>query len=117
MRRSMRELTIALVAALALGGCQTAHWEKPMASQEAIATDMADCEHQARREAFYQSWRVSPYFFYPSPYPRGSIAESQWRWQYQNRIDNDRYFREQQLGRFCMRNKGYQLVPDEPAKP
>ena len=99
---------------LFLAACQTSHWERAETGAEVITADMNDCQIQARREAYFQSWRASPFFFAPSPYRRGGVAEAQWRWQYEQRIENDRYFREQQLARFCMRNKGYQLVPDEP---
>ena len=112
----MRGLPFLLLPLLALGACQSAHWEKPYATAESTQADITDCQRQAQREAFYQSWRVSPLFFYPSPYRPGSAAYHQWRWHYQQRVENDRFFREQQLARFCMRNKGYQLVPDEAEK-
>ena len=107
MRRLLPLLGIGAV--LALGACaQATRWEKPQASEEAVATDLQDCRAQAHKEAYRT---VGPYPvgypFYGPPFFRG------WRYDYEARLRQEQYFAENRLASFCMRNKGYERVAVE----
>jgi len=100
-----------IVLLLAVAGCATpSRWEKPGVSEEALAHDMADCRQAAAQE----SMRVYPYGYgYGWPYWGGRTNYMLW----QQRQESDRFYAENRLREFCMRNKGYALVPiPQPAK-
>jgi hypothetical protein len=88
---------------LAAAGCSTpARWEKPGVSAEMTATDAVDCRRAASQEAFlYPSGFPPPLW----PYRRGQPLT--WE-QYQG---SERFYAENRLTAFCMRNKGYEQVP------
>jgi len=89
---------------LTAAACGTpARWEKPGVSDEMTATDAVDCRRAASQEAFL----YNPYGWGPPPlwpYRRNWLY---WQ-QYQ---DSQRFYAENRLTAFCMRNKGYELVP------
>ena len=89
---------------LAVTGCGTpARWEKPGVSDVVTATDITECRRAASQEAFLYApygWGLPLW-----PYRRGSWFYWQ---QYQ---DSQRFYAENRLTAFCMRNKGYELVP------
>ena len=73
--------------------------------------DLEDCRRQAWGEAQREA------FFYYRPYPYRT-RDGRAYWRYYDPYwygGGDRLFREIQLRDFCMRNKGYNLVPAEPA--
>jgi len=93
---------IALLLAVAACGAP-ARWEKPGVSAEMSATDSVDCRRAASQEAFlYNPSGLPPPLW---PYRRGYSLNWQ---QYQ---DSERFYAENRLTAFCMRNKGYELVP------
>ena len=100
---AMRKV-VPLALLLAVTGCGTpARWEKPGVSNELTATDITECRRAASQEAFLYSpygWGVPLW-----PYRRGSWLYWQ---QYQ---ESQRFYAENRLTAFCMRNKGYELVP------
>ena len=108
----MRKVLAAAVTA-GLAGCgMPSHWEKPGTDLEATRADMQDCRRQASQEAFRQHAfdvgfaRYGPgWWGYPR---RPSYA------MFSSRLDSDRYYSEHRLTNFCMRIKGYELVPAEP---
>jgi hypothetical protein len=103
----------ALAALTGLAGCGTpSHWEKPGADLEATRADVRDCRRLASQEAFRQQAFDVGFARYGSPwwgYPhRPSYAV------FRSRLDTDRFYSDHRLTNFCMRSKGYELVPDEP---
>jgi hypothetical protein len=98
----------AVAAALAVAGCDKYAWERPGVTEEALQADYKDCRQQAQSEAF------RTYAFY-SGFP--IMGPGYWNYRYQpdywfwrQRIDSERFFYENRLTNFCMRNKGYTLV-------
>jgi hypothetical protein len=84
-----------------------------VAETEALESDAAACRQQAWREAQFRAWAYRPigpitlrdaggrgFIGWPSPYPFG-----------------DPLFEEARLTDFCMRAKGYELVPVEKSDP
>jgi len=89
---------------LTVTACGTpARWEKPGVSAEMTATDAVECRRAAAQEAFL----YNPYGWPPPlwPYRRGS-----WLYWHQYQ-ESERFYAENRLTTFCMRNKGYELVP------
>ena len=85
---------------LTVAACsEPARWEKAGVTAEMTSTDAVECRRSAAQESFlYQSGLPPP----PGAYRRG-------HWQmYQ---DADRFYAENRLTAFCMRSKGYELVP------
>ncbi|SJZ50081.1 hypothetical protein SAMN02745126_01366 [Enhydrobacter aerosaccus] len=109
MRRVPPLLLLAFASACSL---PETRWEKPGADEKATANDLADCRRAARQEAF-QAW---PFFTYGPPYwgfPSWGWG-SPWGFPYWGQYDSSRFYTENRLTDFCMRNKGYQLVTIAP---
>jgi hypothetical protein len=108
---------IALVALLlATAGCAPLYWVRPDTGAEQLERDMEFCQREAWREA---GWRSSFYWpFGPSvvhdPHGRRLLV-----WPYSTFYDpfGDRFFEEARLAHFCMRAKGYELVPADKIQP
>jgi len=105
----MRPGPIAALAA-ALAACTPMQWSKQDASAEQLAEDQRACEEQAYREAISRYWgyhEIGPAVFQDSlgrrfnVYPSGPFAD-----QFGNQL-----MEESRLTSFCMRSKGYELVP------
>jgi len=102
----MRPTSIAALA-LALGACTPMQWSKQELSAEQLEQDQRTCEEQAYREASSRYWGIGPAVFQDSfgrrfnVYPAGPFAD-----QFGNQL-----MEESRLASFCMRNKGYELVP------
>ncbi|HZQ00423.1 MAG TPA: hypothetical protein VFB13_12840 [Reyranella sp.] len=96
-----------LLVAVCLDGCSSlaVHWEKPGVDQAMLEKDMSDCRLAARDEAFRN--------YYPAPGPL--FGPRHWL-AWSNYAESQRFYAESNLTRFCMRNKGYELVPDQQAK-
>ncbi len=102
-----RPILAILAAAALLGACTPMRWDHPAFGPEQAAQETSDCRQQAwiesqRNSFMYDGWRYPRYArgpdgrirAYPAPY-----------------MMNDRYFDEMRLADFCMRNKGFKLVP------
>ena len=101
MRRALLPLALCLGAA----GCASlaVHWEKPGVDPTATQRDLADCRIAARDESMRN--------YYPAPAPLFGAH----RWGlWDQHSESQRFYAESNLTRFCMRNKGYELVPDQP---
>jgi hypothetical protein len=116
----MRPFLFAL-AALTLGGCTPLQWVRDGAvpPTEVVEKDSADCRQEAWRESQYRYWGYSGPFipvFRRDPFNRGFVGYPYYGpWSYPF---YDPLFEESRLADFCMRSKGYQLVPVEaPKKP
>jgi hypothetical protein len=114
----MRLVPFAL-AACVLGACTPMQWVRDgqVPAPEALQQDTVSCRQQAFRESQSHWWGYRPYsaigrdpfgrpfgawphgYGYPYMYPYG-----------------DPVFEEARLAEFCMRAKGYELVPVETGK-
>jgi hypothetical protein len=89
------------------GACTPMRWEHPQLGLASAEADAQECDHLARRE----SWR-SPYglglWDSPSAY-RG--PDGRFRAHPYPLYRRDPWFEELRLRDYCMRAKGYRLVP------
>jgi hypothetical protein len=102
--RKVVPVTLSAGLLLAVAGCGTAaRWEKAGVSEEVTVTDAVECRRAATQEAFlYNPSGLPPPLW---PYRRGY-----WLNWYQMQ-ESERFYAENRLTSFCMRNKGYELVP------
>ena len=107
--RSVHRISAPLVAALLSCSCAglSTHWEKEGADQAVLQRDLNDCRTAARDEAM-RTW-------YPGPGPLFVGPRHFMAWEQYS--DSQRFYAEGNLTRFCMRNKGYELVPDQGSTP
>lgn len=104
----MRKPILAILASAALaGGCQTFAWNKPGVTTGLTQQDRQECSRLAAQQAFRDyGFRVDPFpprFTDRPGDPR--IAA------YRRNLELDRMSHEAQLQNFCMRARGYELVP------
>ena len=86
-------------------------WEKPGATEQMLAFDMASCREAAQQEAMRSySFGYYPFAFGP---PVWGLRRGNWA-LWQMRADSDRFFAENRLTAFCMRTKGYEQVRIQP---
>lgn len=107
--------TLALpLVALVLTGCAgNLHWEHPETGQANLAADREECRRLADEEAWHYARPIS--LFGPFTPLRDRYGHRRlWRWD--PFYDDDRFFRAAELRDFCLRSRGYRLVPDEPPK-
>ncbi len=108
----MPRLTFA--ALLLLAGCTPMQWVRQDAGPELLNYDLAQCRQEAWREAQWRSFLYRPFGTttvvdrsgrrFVVPYaPFGDPF-------------GDTFMEESRLAHFCMRAKGYDLVPIEPTK-
>lgn len=101
---------IIVILGLALAGCTPMRWDHSSLGPEAANADYAACQRAALFEARELAWRQS-FMSFPR-YVRGRdgrLYRAEEPFGAFGRGDSLMY--EQQLTNFCMRNKGYQLVP------
>ncbi len=102
----MRARLIGLLVAIAgLGGCTPQQWQHPVYGTSQLQADLAACDHIAMQE----SWRYSfsePTVAFPHVYtlPSGQRVVDPYP-RYPS------YANTGELRNFCMRSKGYELVP------
>jgi hypothetical protein len=112
MRRLSTMVRAGLIvgAVAALAACTPMRWEHPQLGVAAADEDVRDCSIKARQEAWrysfmYQSWS------YPRPY---AYRDRAGRVHYADPVFpryRDPTFDEWNLRDYCMRSKGYKLVP------
>ncbi|HXM82543.1 MAG TPA: hypothetical protein VN929_11535 [Burkholderiales bacterium] len=107
-------LSLACVA-LTVAACTPMQWVKQDATPEQLNQDAAQCQQDAWREARFRSFLYRPFgptlvqdaqgrrFFIGPSSPLGDPF-------------SDQLMEESRLASFCMRSKGYELVPVEPKK-
>jgi hypothetical protein len=114
MRHETARTAAALGAVLVLAGCTPMEWVKPDVTAEERDQDAIACQQDAWREAQWRGWYYRPFpmapfrdatgrRFFPGPY-------------YYADPFGDPFLEEGRLAQFCMRNKGYELVPAEAAQ-
>lgn len=98
---------------LGVAACGPAlRWEKPGATEQMLSFDMTSCRQAAQQEAMLAySFGYYPFAFGP---PVWGLRRGNWAF-WQMRADSDRFFAENRLTNFCMRNKGWAQVEVRPA--
>jgi hypothetical protein len=112
----MPRMLLLPLAVLLAAGCTPLQWVRQDANPAELEQDMAQCQQQAWREA---SWRS---FFY-RPFGPTIVQDLHGRrvlvWPHSPFSDpfGERFFEESRLADFCMRAKGYELVPADKIQP
>ena len=97
-------LGLAAVAA----GCTTTQWQNPSLGTAPSQAEISECDQAAYYEAQRQTFFYGGYGFdwpYYAGWRRGALGP------WPRSTINDRFFVERDLFDFCMRAKGYRLVP------
>lgn len=109
MRKVLLSILLTPVAACAL---PETRWVKDGADDKAVAEDLKTCRRAAQIEAMREADAFPPAPYWGPPWPPwnppfyyGSAAWPR----------TDRFYLENRLSDFCMRNKGYELVTLPPA--
>ena len=97
-----------LLAAIFAAGCAEMTWHKEGTEAAALAEDLDGCRQQARLRAYQEAW---PFGLINNWRVVGMGAAGQPVVAYQNHFETDRFLLEHDLANFCMRGKGYDLVP------
>ncbi len=92
------------------------HWAKPDATAQQLSADAAHCQQEAWREARWRSFLyrpIGPTLFHDR-HGRRFLG-----WPYSPFGDpfGDEFMEESRLAHFCMRAKGYELVPADTIQP
>jgi hypothetical protein len=105
----MRRILLVLLV-LAVSGCAIpeTRWEKPGADEKMAASDLSNCRRAAQQETFQAAPLYGFGYGFGLPY---------WRYRPWTFYESNRFYTENRLTDFCMRNKGYQLVTIEPPRP
>jgi len=98
----------AVLAAFSLAGCGQYAWERPDTTDATLQADRQDCRQQAYSEAF-RSYAFYGGFPLMGPGYWGYRYQPDY-WYWRQRLESERFFYENRLTSFCMRNKGYTLV-------
>ena len=91
-----------------LGGCTPMRWEHPQYGLAGAQEDVASCNQSARAEAW--RYQMQARIWEPPRYYRdrdGRIIYDPWG----SSRRYDPWMDEARLADYCMRNKGYRLVP------
>jgi hypothetical protein len=98
-------LTLVFAAAL-VGGCTPMRWEHPAFGPDVAGREASECRQMAWAEAQRQAFMFGSF-------ARRSFARDRYgRIQYMPFSDfHERQMMEMQLNDFCMRSKGFSLVP------
>lgn len=120
--RRLSVMALMLLPGFLLGGCgPSMMWARPNTSYETAQVDAAECGRLARDEAWRESFFYGPGFYGPGmfgppffgPYgPYGWRRDPFYRDAYRG---YPREWRESDLQGFCLRSRGYQLVPVNPS--
>jgi hypothetical protein len=112
----MPELRLACSGLLAflVGACAQMQWVKPDATPDQFNKDIADCQQEAWREAHWRGFLDRG--FGPMLYDARGRRYLSWPYSPLGDPFGDPLMEESRLTHFCMRAKGYELVPVEPEK-
>jgi hypothetical protein len=112
----MRLVLLALIV-LAFAGCTPMQWvrEGVVPAPAALEEDATNCRQQAWREAQYRAWSYRPIGPIAIRDASGGRRFVGWPYGPYAYPFGDPFFEEARLTDFCMRAKGYELVPlDKP---
>jgi hypothetical protein len=115
--RRLSLLASLLLPGLLLGGCvQSMMWARPNTSYETTQIDAAECGRLARDQAWREGFFYGPPGMFGPPFfgpygPYGWRHDPFYRDAYRG---YPREWRESDLRDFCLRSRGYQLVPVNP---
>ncbi|HEX9462859.1 MAG TPA: hypothetical protein VGB82_09695 [Alphaproteobacteria bacterium] len=110
----MRQRTIAwLGLIIALGGCQNLEWSHPQFGTSRLQADLTDCDHIAVQESSRYAG-AEPLLTAPhvSRLPSGQVVSD----PTPRFPSGSSYPNPGEMRSFCMRSKGYELVPVPEAK-
>jgi hypothetical protein len=108
MRRT--SLPIVVTVMLAAGACTPMRWEHLSLSGDAAQAESGECRQAAWGEAQRQSF-YSGFGAFPSRWVRGRDGRMYLADPWTSQRHANAFFLEAQLYDFCMRNKGFRLVP------
>lgn len=111
--RTMRAI-LAAGALLGTAACAPMQWVKEDATPAQFQQDSVECQQDAWREARMRYWYYQPFgpWAFHDPIGRRFFG---WPGPWADPF-GDPYLEEGRLAQFCMRAKGYRLVPAEPKK-
>jgi hypothetical protein len=98
-----------LVLIAALAACQNVEWSHPQYGTSRAQADLTDCDHIAVTESHRSAYASEPLMTAPhvSRLPSGQpVADPTPRFEFGSAYPNPGDLRS-----FCMRSKGYELVP------
>jgi hypothetical protein len=101
-----------LTLTAALGACQNVEWSHPQLGTSQLQADLGECDHLAVQHSYRYAYAAEPLMTAPhvSRLPSGQVVtEPTPRFPYGSAYPNPG-----ELRSFCMRSKGYELVPVEP---
>ncbi len=108
------DIPMAIAAAALAAACTPMQWVKQDATPQQLREDSIQCQQEAWLEARMRTWYYQPL---APMFIRDSLGNRILAWPYGSYDPlADPYMEEARLTQFCMRNKGYALVPVEPAK-
>lgn len=90
-------------------------WQRPNTSLADAELDSQECAALARDQAFRDSMFAAPYGYYGYPYGRYAFGSSPWGYYGPRHGFSDSFMwrsqRESELQGFCLRARGYRLMP------
>jgi hypothetical protein len=89
-------------------------WVRPETSAAQLDQDAVQCQQDAWREAQWRAFMYRP--FGPTLLSDGRGRRFFWPHSPLGDPFGDQFMEESRLAHFCMRAKGYELVPAEPKK-
>jgi len=102
-------ILVVLFGLAALSACTPMRWDHPFIDPAARAHDSAHCRQsaylEAQQELFFSQWWHRPVAVRGRD-GRIYYVRDPYSWHH-----HDSFFQEQRLFEFCMRAKGYRLVP------
>jgi hypothetical protein len=102
---------VIVVCLLALAGCTPMQWVHQNASPAELSQDLAHCRQEAWREAQWRSFLYRP--FGPTVFVDRFGRRHVLGYAPFSDPFGDTFIEESRLAHFCMRAKGYELVPIE----
>jgi hypothetical protein len=99
----------ALLLAVSAAGCADLRWHRDGADAAALGRDLDECRQLARAQAAHEAWPLgvaTPRIVGVDALGRAIVSSP-------GQVDTNRFFVEHDLARFCMRSRGYELVPVE----
>ncbi|HVQ62456.1 MAG TPA: hypothetical protein VMS53_10260 [Burkholderiales bacterium] len=97
----------ALLLAISAAGCADLRWHKDGEDTTTLSRDTEECQQLGRARAAQEAWPLGV----ATPRVVGVDAVGRAIVSSPGQVDTNRFFIEHDVARFCMRSKGYELVP------